>query len=117
LGYEKQFSNTTHQLIQKNNEQNKSLENAYLLKNLGEFFEKNGAKGTEYYCNACLLFLKRTERHLSYGNLQTANEDFRQAENCYIKFSQNFESHSTYLELHRIKALIKMHEKDVPKAL
>jgi len=25
LGYEKEFSNTTHQLIQKNNEKNKSL--------------------------------------------------------------------------------------------
>ncbi len=25
LGYESQFSNTTHQLIQKNNEQNRSL--------------------------------------------------------------------------------------------
>jgi hypothetical protein len=47
-----------HKIIEKNNSLDKPNNNAYIFKDLGNFYEKNGTGGTEYLLNACILFCK-----------------------------------------------------------
>lgn len=46
LGYHKDYSDTAHKMLQKNNANNREYENAPILRNLGDFYESKGTKGT-----------------------------------------------------------------------
>lgn len=50
----------SHKMIEINNKEDKAYKNAYIFKDLGYFYEKNGTGGLEYLLNACILFCKQT---------------------------------------------------------
>ena len=47
-----------HQMIERNNARNEPLSNADILRQLGNFYEKNGSGGSEYLLNACILYCR-----------------------------------------------------------
>lgn len=72
LGYHKEFSELAHQVIEKNNQAARPLNNAPLLKQLAAFYQKNGTGGTEYLLNACTLYCKRAEEKLELERVEEA---------------------------------------------
>ena len=46
LGYSKEFTSKAHRILEMNIENEKELENAAILKRLGDFYESKGSNGT-----------------------------------------------------------------------
>lgn len=109
LGYYKQFSDMAHSSIEKNNIEETPYKNAYIFKDLGFFYEKNGTGGTQYLLNACILFCKQTDKYIQYKLYGKAAENIAQAEDLYVQLSNISDFSLNLIEINRLRALLKVY--------
>jgi hypothetical protein len=112
LGYYKDYSDTAHKMLEQNNEMNREPENAPILRSLGDFYERKGSKGTEYYYNAFVLYIRRADNQIRYGFPDKARTELGSAKDVHLKFRKSVESELPKIEINRVSALLALEEND-----
>jgi hypothetical protein len=103
LGYQIEFSEMAHKMIEKNNIEGHPYANAKILKELGLFYDRYGTGGSEYLLNACVLFCKEAESEIERELYDDALLDLEQGEEVYIHLSGAGEFAMSMIELKRIR--------------